>query len=199
MRRRWRHRRHRPRKSPWGLRERVPRPDSRVGQPAPRRCRHGRQARHGIRAQRWCPRPLPAHRSRLPQSRSTASVCSAFRPSSCRGDGRGEDSAVAAMEATRPEILADRLADPSCRLIAKTMAASTSAPLAPVRSAKASAVAVSGVPAWTMLRRSLSSEAAASLSTRVDLRRLGGRQSAPASNHSEASGRPPLLARQAHG
>ncbi len=43
------------------------------------------------------------------------------------------------------------------------MAASTSCPEAPVRSATASAVAVSGVPQWTMLRRSLSSDAAASL------------------------------------
>jgi hypothetical protein len=60
-----------------------------------------------------------------------------------------------------------------------------------VRSAKASAVAVSGVPQWTIARRSLSSEAAASLMIALTCAASATGSFGPASNHSEACGAPP--------
>jgi hypothetical protein len=55
----------------------------------------------------------------------------------------------------------------------------------------ASPAAASVVPAWTMLRRSLSSEAAASLITALTCAASATGSFGPASNHSEASATPP--------
>jgi hypothetical protein len=71
------------------------------------------------------------------------------------------------------------------------MAASTSWPLAPVFSATASEAAHAVVPEWTMLRRSLSSEAAASLITAFTRAAAATGTFSAAPNQSVASGLPP--------
>src|SRR5271165_3028069 len=71
------------------------------------------------------------------------------------------------------------------------MAVNTSSPLAPVRSAMASALATSVVPAWTMFLRSLSSEAAASLITALTRAASDTGSFGPESNHTDASPAPP--------
>ena len=71
------------------------------------------------------------------------------------------------------------------------MAANTSWPLAPVRSAMASEVETSVVPAWTIFRKSLSSEAAASLMTALTCAASATGSLGPVSNQIEASGVPP--------
>ena len=72
-----------------------------------------------------------------------------------------------------------------------TIAASTSSPLPPSRSAIASDAAVNGVPACTMLRRSLSSDAAASLSIAFTRAAWLTGSFSPISNQMDESGRPP--------
>src|SRR5271156_4678836 len=72
------------------------------------------------------------------------------------------------------------------------MAVNTASPLALSRSANASEAAVRGVPACTMLRKSLSSEAAASLSTALTWIALATGNFSPASNQTAASRRPLL-------
>src|SRR5215469_12284986 len=72
----------------------------------------------------------------------------------------------------------------------RTIAANTSSPSAPVRSATASPAATSVVPACTMLRRSLSSEAAASLITALTCATSAAGSFGPGSNHIDASALP---------
>src|SRR5271165_4784320 len=71
------------------------------------------------------------------------------------------------------------------------MAVNTSSPPAPVRSAMASALATSVVPAWTMFLRSLSSEAAASLITALTRAASDTGSFGPESNQTDASLVPP--------